>query len=138
MFSKKYSSLAPLFIRLGLGIVFIVHGYMKLFGGIEETTGFFSSLSIPLPGFFAVVVAIVEFFGGLAILLGLFTQVVSILAFINMLFAFILVHGKNGFNVSNGGFEFVFVLGLMALSLIFSGAGALSLDKLIFKKKYSH
>ncbi len=135
MFSKKYPSIAPLFLRIGLGMVFIVHGYMKLFGGIEGTTGFFSSLSIPLPGFFAVVVAVVEFFGGLAILLGAFTQIVSILAFINMLFAFILVHGKNGFQVSNGGFEFVLALGLMALSLIFSGAGTISLDRLIFKKK---
>ena len=135
MFSKKYPSIAPLFLRIGLGLVFIVHGYMKLFGGIEGTTGFFSSLSIPLPGLFAVVVAIVEFFGGLAILLGAFTQVVSVLAFINMLFAFILVHGKNGFQVSNGGFEFVLALGLMALSLIFSGAGTISLDRLIFKKK---
>ncbi|MEK6826001.1 MAG: DoxX family protein [Nanoarchaeota archaeon] len=134
MFSKKYPDWAYLLIRVALGIVFIVHGYMKLFGGILGTTGFFSSLGIPTAGFFAIVVAIVEFFGGIAVLLGIFTRIASALIFIDMLVAFILVHGKNGFLVSNNGFEFVFVLGLMAVSLIFSGAGKISLDKMIFKK----
>ena len=135
MFSKRYNDLSLLLIRIALGLVFIVHGYSKLFGGIGGTSGFLSSLGVPASGFFAVVVAIVEFFGGITVLLGIFTRITGILIFIDMLMAFILFHGRNGFLVSNGGYEFVLVLGLMAAALVLSGAGKISLDKLIFKKK---
>mgnify|MGYP001619385002 CR=1 FL=1 len=134
MFGKKMTSLAPLVLRVGVGLVFVIHGYQKLFGGLEGTSGFFSSLGIPAAGLFALIVGVVEFFGGIALLLGLLTQVAGVLLFIVMLIAFLLVHGKNGFMVTNGGYEFVLVLGLAALSLAFSGAGSLSLDRFVFKK----
>ena len=133
MFLKKYSTLAPLLIRIALGIIFIAHGYGKLFGGISQTSGFFSGLGIPVAGFFAVVVGIVEFFGGIAVLLGIFTRIAGTLVFVDMLVAFILFHVKQGFFIPEG-FEFVFMLGFGAASLVLSGAGKISLDRLIFKR----
>ena len=127
---KEYSSLP---LRLGLGIVFLVHGYMKLFGGIPGTTEFFAGIGIPLAGFFAYVVSILEFFGGIALLLGIFVQWTSILLIINMLVALFVVHLPKGFSVGKGGYEFVFVLLMGLVSLAILGPGKLSLEK-VFKK----
>ena len=127
---KEYASLP---LRIVLGIIFIVHGYMKLFGGIEGTTGFFTNIGIPLAGFFAYVVAIVEFFGGIALILGIFVKIASSLLAVDMVVAILVVHLSKGFLISNGGYEFTLVLlgGLIALILL--GAGELSLQK-VFKK----
>ena len=127
---KEYASLP---LRIVLGIIFIVHGYMKLFGGIEGTTGFFTNIGIPLAGFFAYVVAIAEFFGGIALILGIFVKIASSLLAVDMVVAILVVHLSKGFLISNGGYEFTLVLlgGLIALILL--GAGELSLQK-VFKK----
>ncbi len=133
---SKYSDWSLIFLRLAVGIVFFVHGIGKLFNigpaalGIINTTGFFSSLGIPAAGFFAWVVAIVETFGGLFILIGLLTRLSALLLAIDMLVAITLVHLNNGFNISKGGYEFTLVLLLSCIALIFSGAGKiLAVDK---------
>lgn len=127
---KEYASLP---LRLVLGIVFLVHGYLKLFGGIEGTTGFFSSLEIPLAGFFAYVVGLVEFFGGIALILGLIIKLTSVLLIIDMVVATLLVHLPNGFLISNNGAEFTLSLLAGLVALAFLGAGKFSLQK-AFKK----
>ena len=78
-------------LRLALGAVFIYHGYGKLMD-IAMTTGFFDMVGIPLPGFFAWVVALVEFLGGLALILGLYVRTVGLVLAFTMLIALITVH----------------------------------------------
>lgn len=80
-----------LLLRITVGIVFLYHGWMKL-SGIDATTAFFASQSIPLAGFFAYVVGLVEFLGGLAVLLGFFTRVAAKLLMIDMIVALLAVH----------------------------------------------
>ncbi|MBS3155800.1 DoxX family protein [Candidatus Woesearchaeota archaeon] len=126
---NKYNDWAPLLLRLALGAVFIVHGAQKLFGGITGTTGFFDSVGIPLAGVFAVVVALVEFLGGIALVLGVLTRYASLLLAINMLVALLVVHLKNGFFVSNSGFEFVLVLLAGSLALLIRGPGKIAIQK---------
>ena len=138
---KKNADWATLPLRLALGIVFLMHGAQKLFGafsgpGIEGTQGFMASLGVVLPGFMGIVVAAVEFFGGLLVLLGLFTRYASLLIAINMFFAFLLVHMKNGFFAGSGGYEFVFTLFFVAVALMLTGAGKWSLEKALFKKEF--
>ena len=139
-FKKECAEYATLPLRLALGIVFLMHGSQKLLGlfggpGISGTQGFMDSLGVPLAGLFGIIVASVEFFGGLLVLLGLFTRYASLLIAINMFFAFFLVHVKNGFFLP-GGYEFVFALFLIAVSLASTGAGKFSLEKALFKKEY--
>ena len=131
--TERYKDYAVLSLRVVLGIIFIYHGYQKLFGGLAGTGQFFASLGIPLASFFAVIVALVEFFGGIALLIGFLTRWASVLLGISMLVAFFLVHLKNGFLVSNGGVEFVLALiaGLATLKIL--GAQKLSVDGLIAK-----
>ena len=133
---KLTAAWAPVAIRVVLGIIFMAHGSQKLFGafgghGIGGTAGFFGQLGIQPAVFWAWVVAIVELFGGLALVLGLLTSIASILIIINMLVAIAFVHGKQGFFAGGGGFEYNLALIAMAASLILSGPGALSLGRLI-------
>src|SRR3989338_8300686 len=141
MFWKKnYAEWSALPLRLALGIVFLMHGAQKLFGafsgpGIEGTQGFMASLGVVLPGFMGIVVAAVEFFGGLLVLLVLFTRYASLLIAVDMFFAFLLVHMKNGFFLPMG-YEFVFTLFLIAIALVLTGAGKWSLEKALFRKEF--
>src|SRR3989344_1433020 len=75
----KYSDYASVVLRIALAAVLIYHGYGKLFGGLVGTTTFFSNVGIPAASIMAVVVAVVEFFGGIAILTGLFLRPAALL-----------------------------------------------------------
>ena len=123
-------------LRVVLGYVFAYHGYLKLFapGIFSGTVKFFTSIGIPLALYAALVVAVVEFAGGLFLILGLLTRLSATLLLIDMLVALFKVHLKNGFLVGQGGYELVIVL-IAGLVIIFaSGAGKLSLGKQ-FKSK---
>lgn len=125
-------------LRVVLGVIFAYHGYLKLFvpGGFVGTVGFFTALGIPLPTYSALLVAVVEFVGGLFLLLGMVTKWSSLLLIIDMLVAFFMVHLKNGFLVSKGGYEFVLLILAALLVVLVNGAGKLSVGKKYFKNKH--
>jgi len=128
---------ATILPRLILAAIFIGYGGQKLFGlfggpGLEGVTQFFGSLGIPAPGLMAVFVAIVEFGGGILILLGLFTRITSLLHMGVMVVAIVTVHLSNGFFVSNGGFAWPLAVFGLSSVLVVMGGGALSLDTMIF------
>ena len=125
----KYKGTSLFFVRLAVGIVFLVHGIGKLFNigptamGLSGFSGFLTSLGIPAASFAALVVALVETLGGLLVLLGLWTRVAALLLAINMFVAIVLVHISKGFSAASGGYEFALVLLLSALALLCGGAG---------------
>lgn len=119
-----YWMLGPLVLRVALAVVFIAHGYPKLFG-LQNFAQFLSSLGIAPARFWAYVVALLECVGGILLLLGLFVQPVAALLIIEMLVAMWKVDFKKGFV---GGSELPFVLLCMALALLFLGPGSLSID----------
>lgn len=87
-------SYALLALRLAAGAIFIYHGYGKLFGGapgMEAFTAMVGKIGFPLPVVFAYAAAFSEFFGGIALLLGLFTRFASALIFIVMIVALFAV-----------------------------------------------
>ncbi|MGH9435135.1 MAG: DoxX family protein [Terriglobia bacterium] len=132
-------------MRLALGVVFFAHGAGKMLGwwggvGFTNTMGFFTHyMHIPAP--FAVLAICAEFFGGLGLIVGFLTRIAALGLFCDMLVALFLVHVHNGFFMNwNGtkhaeGFEFH----ILALALIFAvlirGAGALSFDYLISRRR---
>ncbi|HEY1273137.1 MAG TPA: DoxX family protein [Terriglobales bacterium] len=135
MRDSNLQSWAPTLIRLIVGIVFLVHGSQKLFGfGFHGVAGFFTKAGIPLPAISAVVVTLVEFLGGAALVLGLLTRWAAILLAIDMLGAIVFVHYKGGFFLP-AGYEFALTLLVVNLALALWGAGPLSVDRLLSKRR---
>lgn len=123
-----FSDWSALPLRLALGAIFIVHGYPKLFGGTRGTAQFLQSIGIPAALFFAVVVGLVEFLGGILLVLGLLTRWASILLIIDMIVAIWRVKWKMGFV---NGWEFDMALLAGAVALLLMGSGALSVESLL-------
>jgi len=119
-------------LRLGLGIVFVMHGWQKLFVfGHEGLTGFFAAAGIPFPAVNAVIATAVELGGGLALIAGLGTRIAGVLLSFTMLVAVAVVHLPNGFFLPNG-YEFALTLLLANGAIALTGAGGYSLDAKLF------
>jgi putative oxidoreductase len=136
---RTESQWASLALRIPAGIIFAAHGAQKLFAwfggyGLEGTGQFMVSQGIE-PGYLmALVTGSAEFFGGIALIIGLLVRpVAAILAFI-MLVAGLVVHSAAGLFLSNGGFEFALALFSMTLALALLGGGRLSFDQLLAGK----
>lgn len=134
-FFVQNQSWAPLVIRIPLGIILMAHGAQKLFGwfggyGLEGTGQWLASVGFE-PGYLmAVLAGNAEFFGGLALILGLLTRPAAIVTAFTMLMA-MTVHIGNGLFVSNNGYEFALMLLAASVSLAISGAGKLSVDSIV-------
>jgi putative oxidoreductase len=122
-------------LRLVVGVVFFVHGAQKLFViGIPGVASFLGSVGVPFPMPNAIVVSCVEFLGGLALLLGLFTRWAAVPLAFDMTVALLTVHIRGGFYVPKG-IEFVLTLLAACLALVCLGSGALSLDAVLARSR---
>lgn len=122
-------------IRAVVGIVFLAHGSQKMFSyGFAGVAGFFAHAGIPVSAVSAVVVTLVEFLGGLALLLGVGTRVAALLLAVDMLGAIVFVHAKGGFFLPAGS-EFALTLLVTNLGLLLAGPGAAALDNVISRRK---
>ena len=129
--SGKQLDAALLVIRAVVGTIFIAHGWQKLFVfGFGGVTGAFSQMGVPFAGVLGPFVALLEFFGGIAILIGLATRVASLGLAFTMVVAILLVHIKGGFFSPNG-VEFPLSLLAALLLLTLTGAGSFSSDRAV-------
>lgn len=118
---------ALLLLRVASAVVFLYHGSSILFGAFGGTGPAKFAAFMHAPVAIGYLVGIGEFFGGLGILLGVFTRISAACIAIIMMGAIILVHLAHGFDVSHGGSEFAFTQLLIALALVFTGPGEYSL-----------
>jgi putative oxidoreductase len=119
-FLNRLQPFALLVLRIVLGAIMIAHGYHKVFGGFHHHMEMVGSLGIP--SWMAYLSAGVEFFGGIAIVLGVFTRFFSLALVIEMGVAIWKVHFKNGL-MGPTGYEFPLSLAAIALALICFGGG---------------
>jgi len=127
---------AIVILQVFLGFIFVMHGAQKLFGafqgpGVAGFAGMLQKYSITPPLFWAWVATIVEFFGGLFVLIGFLTRIWAALLVIDMIIAIIYVNWANGFFWLKGGLEFPLTLGVIALVLVLTGPGFVSVDRAI-------
>lgn len=132
MVLEQLAQYADIPLRIALGIVFIYHGYPKMLTkrGFKEHTQTVKSIGFKPAGFWAFCSAFAEFFGGIAVLIGAFTQIAAALIAINMLvalYASIFQWGRK-FSIINQGYEYEIVLIAAALTLALMGAGQYSID----------
>ena len=128
--------LGILLLRLTVGLTFTAHGAQKLFGsfggyGLDGTGQFFDGLGFHPGRRHALMAGLVELGGGLLLTLGFLTPLGAALLASVMLVAAMTVHVKNGFFAAAGGYELNLVLGVAAVTVAFTGPGALSLDALL-------
>jgi putative oxidoreductase len=129
------TSLALLIARVGLGIVFVAHGWQKFDDmGLAGTQASFAKMGAPAPELTAYYSTFVELIGGAALLIGAFTAVAGVLLVLDMLGAFLVVHVDKGVFVAGGGYELVVALGVGALLLAVFGAGRYSVDGMLGRK----
>jgi putative oxidoreductase len=129
----KKIEVSTLILRLVLGATFFIHGLVKFQGGIENTVGWFDSIG--LPGVLAYGVAVVEMVGGLALIIGLGSRIVSGLFVVLMLGATVKVKLAGGFlgNGQGAGWELDLALLVMALFIAINDSKMFALDKVLFK-----
>ena len=121
----RIQPLALLVLRVVLGAIMIGHGYHKVNGHMHEFANFVGSLH--MPPFLGYVVAVVEFFGGMLVIVGLLTRCAAFAIFIDMSVAILKVHLPHGL-LGQGGYEFPLTLWAIAFALIFLGAGPIAID----------
>lgn len=110
--SGVYADWGQLLLRVGVGVIFIVHGWPKI-KNPSKFAGWLGTVKVWPSMFWALVVAVVEFFGGIALVAGFWVPIVALLMAINMVVAIVLVKRK-----FVGGWEFDFILLLTALALV--------------------
>jgi putative oxidoreductase len=129
---EKLKPLALLLLRLGLGVIFIYHGYPKLFTHMHETVQSFPRMGFP--SYFAYIAGVLEFFGGWLLILGLFTRITALLLAGEMAIAILRVHLPQGGVMAVSNYQFPLALAVGAFALVAVGAGVISIDRAIFKK----
>lgn len=145
---KNYRQLAPLFLRLVTGLGFMAHGWAKLSRGPAGFEKLLSQIGVPFPHMMAWLSILTELLGGLAIFLGLFVSIAAIPLIVTMLVAMFTIHIHYGFSsvktigltpqgpvFGPPGYEInlVYIAGLV--SLVITGAGVLSVDAWLVKRK---
>jgi putative oxidoreductase len=127
-------------LRLVLGVVFFAHGAQKMLGwfggfGFHATMGSFEHMGMAAP--VALLVICTEFFGGLGLIVGLFTRIAALGIGGEMIGAIFMVHLQNGFFMNwmgtqkGEGFEYHLLAIAVAAALVLRGAGAFSLDRVL-------
>lgn len=118
-----------LIIRLIIGITFMGHGAQKLFGwfgghGLKGTGGWMESIGLRPGVFMAFMAGATELLGGFLFAAGLFTWIGALCIVSTMLVAIFTVHGKNGYWVTQNGFEYNLILIAIAVGVALTGPGA--------------
>jgi len=126
----KYRNTGLLLLRIGLGIMFIIHGFPKLAGGPGGWTGLGGSMKVIginfLPIFWGFMAAATETFGGFLLIVGLFFRPALLLLIFTMVIAALVHFGKGD---GLGGASHAIELGIVFFGLIFIGPGKYSVDK---------
>lgn len=123
------TDLAALVARLALGALFLAHGWPKV-KDMKQPIAFVKGTGWPGGAAFAVLFTLLEFFGAIALIIGLLTQIVAVLFFLEMIATTIFskIKLKKKFI---GGIELDVAYAAFALAIALLGPGVWSLDRIL-------
>jgi putative oxidoreductase len=132
---NRFGDLGLTLLRVVTGIVFVMHGWTKVFvWGFEGTAAGFAQMGIPLAAVAGPFVGLLELLGGVALIAGLATRWISIPLAFTMLVAILKVHlGAGFFNPDGYEFPLMLLAGLSSLTL--AGGGAFAVDNVLAARR---
>lgn len=142
MTEERYSNIGLLILRVSLGLVFIAHGYLKVFTfGLERAMHVFEAHTVMhinlVPGWTAPPAAVIEWVGGILLILGIKTRLATpFLAAVA--FGAGAVHFENGWNYTSkpdGGWEYGIFLFICCIVVYLVGPGKYTLNFFLNKNK---
>ena len=133
MLPKSSRSKGLLVIRVGIGLMFVTHGYPKLIGGTKAWRELGQAMELfgihVIPEFFGFMAAVSELVGGILLTIGLFTRIAASFMLITMIVA-TLTHV-----FGDGDYFPALTNAVIFLGLAIAGSGRHSLDSLLFRKR---
>lgn len=135
LYNLRFWSLTLL--RIFLGFILFYHGFLRMFvpGNLAGSISYFGQMGIPFPAASVYILGIIELVCGVLLFLGIFARWAAVLAMLEMLKIFFLVHLENGLLVSSNGYEFILLLIGALFIILVNGSGHLSAGKL-FKSRH--
>lgn len=119
-----------LVLRVFIGGALLTHGWGKMFGGLEQFTGFVASLGVPAPSVMAFLAAFAESFGAILLAIGLLTRPAAFLIVATMAVAVFGAHKGAAFSVQEAAWLYL----VPALFFLLKGAGRWSLDRIVSRQ----
>lgn len=133
-FYVTWSEMGYALLRIVTGAILLVHGWGKLHTGVTGVSAYMAKIGL-VPGFFFGGAAVfLETIGALCLIFGLFTRFFAAALAVEMAIALLVVHLVKGFSVSQGGFEYVLLLGVVLFAIALRGGGPYSIDRVFGKE----
>ena len=133
-----YQSVLPIaetFLRIVIGVMFVIHVSGKLTAGPAAVAANVMSKNGLEPAIlWAYVIIFLELVGGICLIIGLFTRFFAAALAIEMLIALLVVHLSRGYAASAGGYEYVLLIGAACFLFAIRGGGPYSVDHYIGKE----
>ena len=130
-FYENVLPIAETFVRIVVGVMFVMHVSGKLTAGPAAVAGNFAKSGLEPAIMWAYVVIFLELVGGICLIIGLFTRFFAAALAIEMLVALLIVHLPKGYAASTGGYEYVLLIGAACFFIAIRGGGPYSVDRMI-------
>jgi putative oxidoreductase len=136
--ARFYEAVLPVaetFLRIVVGVMFLMHVSVKFkMGGSAVAANIFAKNGFEPALAWAYLTMFIELFGGVCLVVGLFTRFVAAVLAIEMLIALLFVHLPRGYAAASGGYEYVLLIGAVCFLFAIRGGGPYSVDRLVGKE----
>jgi putative oxidoreductase len=133
-FYATWSEIAYALMRVIIGYILFMHGWVKLGAGVGAVAGSMAKNGLQPASVFASAAMFLETAGAVCLIIGLFTRFFAAALAIEMAIALLAVHLAKGFSAAQGGFEYVLLLGIVLFFIAIRGGGRYSVDRLLGKE----